>query len=162
MQIKAVYPGTFDPMTNGHIDVAKRACKMFEKVILAVSSNPGKNPFFSLDERIALAKEALADVDNIEIKGFTGLLVDCAREEGARVIVRGLRAVADFEYEVQLAGLNRQMAPEIETAFVSAAHKYAFVSSSLLREIAQLSGDVTQFVHPAVQKAMLEKLNRAD
>ncbi len=160
MKITAVYPGTFDPITNGHFDVARRACRMFEKVILAVSTNPGKNPFFTLEERIALAKEVLKDIDNIEVKGFSGLLVDCAKQESARVIVRGLRAVADFEYEVQLAGLNRQMAPEIETVFISAAQEHAFVSSSLMREIAQLDGDVTQFVHPSVKKAMLKTMGK--
>lgn len=160
MKITAVYPGTFDPITNGHFDVARRACRMFEKVVLAVSTNPGKNPFFTLEERIALAQEVLKDIDNIEVKGFSGLLVDCAKQESARVIVRGLRAVADFEYEVQLAGLNRQMAPEIETVFISAAQEHAFVSSSLMREIAQLDGDVTQFVHPSVKKAMLKRMGK--
>lgn len=160
MKITAVYPGTFDPITNGHFDVARRACRMFDKVILAVSTNPGKNPFFTLDERIALAKEVLGDLDNIEVKGFSGLLVDCAEQESARVIVRGLRAVADFEYEVQLAGLNRQMAPEIETVFISAAQEHAFVSSSLMREIAQLNGDVTQFVDPIVKQAMLDRMKK--
>ena len=160
MTITAVYPGTFDPITNGHFDVARRACRMFDKVVLAVSTNPGKNPFFTLEERIELAKGVLSGIENIEVKGFSGLLVDCAKQESARVIVRGLRAVADFEYEVQLAGLNRQMAPEIETVFISAAQEHAFVSSSLMREIAQLDGDVTQFVHPSVRQAMLDRMSK--
>lgn len=158
MGVLAVYPGTFDPLTYGHIDVAKRASKMFDKVLLAVAVNYSKTPFFSLEERIELAKVALDGIPNLEVCSFDGLLVECTRQVKAEVIVRGLRAVSDFEYEVQLAGLNRQMAPEIETVFISAAQQYAFLSSSMVREIAKLGGDVTEFVHPVVSEALASRL----
>ena len=154
MNISAIYPGTFDPITNGHIDVARRAASMFEKVIIAVAESAGKNPFFNLAERESLVRTVLSDLPNIEVRSFRGLLVDCAREWDAKVIVRGLRAVSDFEYEVQLAGLNRQMHPKVETVFISAAQEYAFISSSMVREIAGLEGDVSGFVHPEVLAAL--------
>lgn len=155
MQI-AVYPGTFDPITNGHIDVIKRAARIFDKLIVAISHNPGKTPFFDIKERIALAEQALAEMNNITIISFDNLLVDCARENNAQILVRGLRAVSDFEFEVQLSGMNRRLNPEVETVFIAAAQEHAFVSSSLVREIARLHGDVTEFV-PAVVKQALDK-----
>lgn len=157
MTITAIYPGTFDPITNGHIDVAHRAAKMFDKVILAIAYNPDKRPFFELEERETLAREVMKGDSNVEVRSFKGLLVDCAREWNAQVIVRGLRAVSDYEYEVQLAGLNRQMHPDVETVFISAAQSYTFLSSSMVREIANLNGDVSEFVHPAVLAALTKK-----
>jgi len=157
--ITAIYPGTFDPMTNGHIDVAMRASRMFDRVVLAVARHPSaKTTFFGLDDRVALAREALKGLDNVTVEPFHGLLITCAREHNAQVIVRGLRAVSDFEYEVQLAGLNRQMAPEVETAFIAASQQYAFLSSSMVREIASLGGDVSSFVHPSVNSALAQRI----
>lgn len=154
MEITAVYPGTFDPITHGHSDLVERAARLFDRVILAVAENPAKAPAFSLEERLAFAREALAAHANVEVCGFDGLLVDFVRSRNARVILRGLRAVSDFEYEFQLASMNRQLAPEIETLFLTPAEQYAYVSSSLVREIAALGGDVTPFVHPRVAAAL--------
>lgn len=156
LDIKAIYPGTFDPVTRGHIDVATRAAKMFDTVILAVAESPGKKPYFDLEQRSEMAREVLAHCPNIQITSFKGLMVDCARSVGASVIVRGLRAVSDFDYEVQLANLNRQLNPAVETVFVAAASQYTFVSSSMVREIAALGGDVSQFVDPLVEAALLK------
>jgi len=158
LDITAIYPGTFDPVTLGHIDVASRAAKMFDHLIIAVAENPGKKPHFDLTQRCDMAEKVLADYPNIRVETFSGLLVDLARNKKASVIVRGLRAVSDFEYEVQLANLNRQMEPDVETVFVAAASQYTFVSSSIVREIAALGGDVSQFVDPLVESA-LKKLN---
>lgn len=157
MDVTAVYPGTFDPVTNGHADVAERASRMFHKVIISIAANPGKQPFFPLADRIAFAEAVFRDRANIEVHSFDSLLVDHARALGAGVILRGLRAVSDFEFEVQLAGMNRRLAPEVETLFISAAEEYGFVSSSLVREIASLGGDVTEFVHPSVKEALDER-----
>jgi len=157
VQITAIYPGTFDPVTLGHIDVATRASKIFDRVIVAVAASPGKQPFFDLEQRSDMAGKVLAHCDNISIQPFTGLLVDFAKEVGATVIVRGLRAVSDFEYEAQLANLNRQLNGDVETVFVGAASEYTFVSSSMVREIAGLGGDVSQFVDPLVEAALLER-----
>ena len=154
MEITAIYPGTFDPVTRGHIDVATRAAKMFDSVVLAVAESPGKKPYFDLQQRSELAAQVLAHCPNIRITSFNGLMVDCARDIGASVIVRGLRAVSDFDYEVQLANLNRQLNPDVETVFVAAASQYTFVSSSMVREISALGGDVSQFVDPLVEKAL--------
>lgn len=150
MRVKAIYPGTFDPMTVGHIDVAKRASSMFDDVIVAVAESTAKGPFFPLDDRVAMATHILADLDNVTVQSFGGLLVDYAAELGSKVIVRGLRAISDFEYEVQIAGVNRHLAPDIETVFIAAAQEYTFLSSSIVREIARMHGDVTEFVHPLV------------
>ncbi len=150
----AVYPGTFDPITNGHSDIVTRAAILFDKVIVAVAANPGKGPMFSVDQRVALAREALVDVKNIEICQFDNLLVDFASQHDATVILRGLRAVSDFEYEFQLAGINRRLAPDVETLFLRPAEQYAYISSSLIREVAGLGGDVSEFIHPAVQAAL--------
>ncbi|MDZ7748004.1 MAG: pantetheine-phosphate adenylyltransferase [Halofilum sp. (in: g-proteobacteria)] len=160
MEVTAVYPGTFDPITHGHADVAERASRMFKRVIIAIAANPGKQPFFELAERVAFAEAVFADQPNVEVKPFDALLVDYARAEGASVILRGLRAVSDFEFEVQLAGMNRRLAPEIETLFISAAQEYGFVSSSLVREIASLGGDITEFVHPDVKAALDARFGR--
>jgi len=161
VDVTAVYPGTFDPVTNGHVDVAHRASRMFHRVIMSVAENPGKQPFFSIDERVHLAEAAFSDVANIEVRSFRTLLVDYAREQGAGVILRGLRAVSDFEFEVQLAGMNRQLQPEVETLFIAAAQQYGFVSSSLVREIASLGGDISEFVPPAVKQALDRRFSQA-
>ena len=158
MSTTAIYPGTFDPVTNGHTDLVERASKLFGKVIVAIAANSQKGTTFSLDERIAMAQTALSGLKNITICGFDSLLVDFAREHKARVIVRGLRAVSDFEYEFQLAGMNRRLAPDIETLFLTPAEKYAYISSSLVKEIASLGGDVSEFVHADVRDALKSRL----
>ena len=154
----AIYPGTFDPITNGHIDLVMRASKLFNKVIVAVAINPGKKPAFNLAERVDLAKQTLAGLDNVEVCGFEGLLIDVANQKQAKVIIRGLRAVSDFEHEFQLAGMNRRMRPEIETLFLTPAEQFTYISSSLVREIAALGGDVSEFVAPCVMAALKAKL----
>ncbi|MES9900941.1 MAG: pantetheine-phosphate adenylyltransferase [Sedimenticola sp.] len=156
----AIYPGTFDPITNGHSDLIQRAAKLFENVIVAVAVNSGKGsrgPKFSTRERVDLATEVLAGIPNIEILEFDTLLVDFTRQVGADVILRGLRAVSDFEYEFQLAGMNRRLAPEVETMFLTPAEQFAYISSSLVKEIAALGGDVSEFVHPAVGSALARR-----
>lgn len=150
----ALYPGTFDPITNGHIDIVQRAAKLFDQVIVAIASNSKKKPRFSLEERITLAEEVLSDCPNVTVKGFEILLVDFAKQENASVLMRGLRAVSDFEYEFQLASMNRNLAPEIESVFLMPADEYSFISSSLVKEVAALGGDVTKFVHPLVNDAL--------
>jgi len=153
----AVYPGTFDPITNGHIDLVSRAAVLFDRVIVGIAESAGKGPSLDLDERIALARLALAGVPNVEVRGFAALLADFVRETGAGVILRGLRAVSDFEYEFQLASMNRHLIPDAETLFLTPAEQYSFISSSLVREIARLGGDVSGFVHPAVQQALRQR-----
>jgi pantetheine-phosphate adenylyltransferase len=150
----AVYPGTFDPITNGHTDLVQRAARLFDRVIVAVAANPGKAPAFALEQRVGLARTVLAGLPNVEVRSFDSLLVDFLHQRGADVILRGLRAVSDFEYEFQLASMNRQLAPDIETVFLTPSEQYAFVSSSLVREIAMLGGDVSAFVHPEVVAAL--------
>jgi len=150
----AVYPGTFDPITNGHIDLVARAAPLFDKLVVGIAESPSKGPALPLEERIDLARLALAESKNVEVRGFHSLLADFVRECGAGVILRGLRAVSDFEYEFQLASMNRHLIPEAETLFLTPAEKYSFISSSLVREIARLGGDVSGFVHPAVQVAL--------
>ena len=157
MNITAIYPGTFDPITNGHADLLQRALKRFDRVIIAVAGSTGKSTCFSLEERVALAKTALAQLDHVEIVGFSGLLVKFAQDQGAGVILRGLRAVSDFEYEFQLASMNRKLAPDVETMFLTPDEGYTFISSSLVREIASLGCDVGPFVHSAVQAALKER-----
>ena len=159
MDTIAIYPGTFDPITNGHADLVSRALRHFDRVIIAIASSKGKATCFTLDERVSLARTALADLDNIDVLGFDGLLVKFAQEQGAGVILRGLRAVSDFEYEFQLASMNRKLAPDVETMFLTPDEGYSFISSSLVREIAALGGDVRSFVHPEVQKALKERLS---
>ena len=155
----AIYPGTFDPLTNGHSDLIARARPLFDKIIVAVAARSGKSPIFDLAERVDLARQVLADMDNVEVCGFDSLLVDFARQKNAKVIVRGLRAVSDFEYEFQLASMNRKMAPDVETVFLMPAEQYAFISSTLVKEVASLGGDVSAFVHERVHQAMKDKMN---
>ena len=150
MIVTAVYPGTFDPITNGHSDLIERAANIFDKVIVAVAANPGKEPVFSLEERVTMAQTVLAEISNVDIVGFDSLLVHFVKQNNAQVILRGLRAVSDFEYEFQLAGMNRRLDSQIETVFLTPAEKYAYISSSLVREIASLNGDVSEFVHEKV------------
>lgn len=157
MQIIAIYPGTFDPITNGHLDLIARASRLYHKIIVAVAVNRSKAPLFSLDERVALAKAVTPEFPNVEVIGFDNLLVDCAKEQGANVILRGLRAVSDFEYEFQLAGMNRRLAPQLETMFLTPAEQYEFISSSMIREIAQLNGDVSSFVPELVRQTLIQK-----
>jgi len=154
----AIYPGTFDPITNGHTDLIQRASKLFDKVIVAVAAHSGKNPAFSLDERIQLAETVLNGIDGVEVCGFNILLVNFAQQKNAQVILRGLRAVSDFEYEFQLTGMNRKLAPELETMFLMPAEQYTYISSSLVKEVARLSGDVSGFVHKDVHDALRHKL----
>ncbi len=154
----AIYPGTFDPITNGHTDLVHRARRIFDRVIVAVAANPGKGPVFTLEERVGLAREALADLENVEVCAFDTLLVDFVRSRKARVILRGLRAVSDFEHEIQLASINRRLAPEVETLFLTPAEQYTYISSGLVREIASLGGDVSGFVHPKVEYALRNKM----
>ncbi len=154
----AIYPGTFDPVTRGHIDICHRALKMFDQIVIGVADSLAKQPFFDIDERFDMLETVFADTDRILVRPFSGLLIDFARESGADVIIRGLRAISDFEYEVQLAGMNRSLAPEIETVFLTAAQRYAFVSSSLVREIARLDGDVSEFLHPEILERLTTKL----
>ncbi len=158
MQITALYPGTFDPITNGHSDIIERAARLFDKVVVAIAANTKKQPAFTLDERVAMAREALAGFDNVEVCGFDSLLADYVQKCGAQVILRGLRAVSDFEYEFQLAGMNRRLAPRVETMFLTPAENYAFISSSLVKEVAALGGDVSAFVHPKVLAALENRL----
>ncbi len=154
----AIYPGTFDPITKGHSDLIMRASKLFDRVIVAVANNPGKQPLFSLDERVELAQNSLLDLKNVEVCGFEGLLIDVAMEMQANILIRGLRAVSDFEHEFQLASMNRKMQPEIETLFLTPAEQFTYISSSLVREIAALGGDVSDFVSPTVLTALRAKL----
>lgn len=151
---KIVYPGTFDPITRGHEDLVRRASRLFDRVVVAVAASATKQPFFDLAERLAMARETLADLANVEVASFDSLLVDFVRGQGTNLVLRGLRAVSDFEYEFQLASMNRHLIPQVETLFLTPAEKYSFISSSLVREIARLGGDVSGFVHPAVQNAL--------
>jgi pantetheine-phosphate adenylyltransferase len=157
----AVYPGTFDPITNGHIDLVKRASKLFDEVIVSIAANPGKKPMFTLGERVELCKQALDGIPGVRVRGFTGLLVHYLNEVDAHIIIRGLRAVSDFEYEFQLAAMNRRLDPGIETVFLTPSENYTFISASLIKEIATLGGDVSPFVHPVVNSAIRSKLNQS-
>ncbi|UHQ19499.1 pantetheine-phosphate adenylyltransferase [Lysobacter sp. KIS68-7] len=156
----AVYPGTFDPITNGHVDLVDRAAPLFEKMIVGVAQSPGKGPALSLELRVELAKQALAHHPQVEVRGFNGLLAHFVRELGAGVLLRGLRAVSDFEYEFQLASMNRHLIPGVETLFLTPAEQYGFISSSLVREISRLGGDVSGFVPPAVAAALQAEWQR--
>ena len=147
---KAVYPGTFDPLTRGHEDLVRRAAGLFGQVVVAIADSKAKRPMFSLDERIDMAREALASLPNVEVLGFSGLLMDFMRSQGANVILRGLRAVSDFEYEFQMAGMNRQLDPDVETMFLTPSEQYMFISATMVREIATLGGDVSLFVSPSI------------
>jgi pantetheine-phosphate adenylyltransferase len=158
--IKAVYPGTFDPLTKGHEDLVARAARLFGEVIVAVAHSQAKRPFFSLEERIGLAKDVLAPYPNVTVLGFSGLLSEFLKVHDARVILRGLRAVSDFEYEFQMAGMNRRLNPGIETMFLTPSDKYMFISATIVREIAILGGDVSEFVHPLTARALQSKVGK--
>jgi pantetheine-phosphate adenylyltransferase len=156
----AVYPGTFDPITNGHVDLVDRASPLFERLVVGVAESPGKGPALPLELRVDLARNALARYPNVEVRGFNGLLAHFVREIGGGVLLRGLRAVSDFEYEFQLASMNRHLIPEVETLFLTPAEQYGFISSSLVREISRLGGDVSGFVPPAVAAALQAEWQR--
>lgn len=161
MTKRAVYPGTFDPITNGHEDLIQRASRLFDEVVVGVAHSQAKRPFFSLDERVSLARAVLASHPNVKVLGFTGLLSEFVKEQQAGIILRGLRAVSDFEYEFQLAGMNRRLAPGVETLFLTPSDKYLFLSATIVREIAVLGGDITSFVHPITAQRMREKIGKA-
>jgi len=150
----ALYPGTFDPITLGHVDLIERAAQFFDRIIIAIAHNPAKSPLFTLDERVSLAEEALGHLSGVEAVGFDGLTVDHARERGAAVILRGLRAVSDFEHEFQLAGMNRHLAPDVETMFLTPSERYTYLSSTLVREIAAFGGELRDFVPSNVETAL--------
>jgi pantetheine-phosphate adenylyltransferase len=156
--IKAVYPGTFDPLTRGHEDLVRRASRLFDNLVLGIADSRAKHTFFTLQERIEMAKEVLGDVKNLSVVGFSGLLTDFVRKQEARVVLRGLRAVSDFEYEFQLAGMNRALNPEFETVFLTPGEQHMFISATLVREIATLGGDVSKFVDPVVRAKLAAKV----
>ncbi|MED5526126.1 pantetheine-phosphate adenylyltransferase [Gallaecimonas pentaromativorans] len=160
MTVRVIYPGTFDPITNGHTDLVERASRLFSQVIVGVAANPSKKPMFSLDERVALAKQVVSHLSNVSVVGFSGLLIDFASKNQATVLIRGLRAVSDFEYEFQLANMNRRLKPDLESVFLTPAEENSFISSTLVKEVALHGGDVSQFVHPDVAKALLEKVQQ--
>ena len=155
---RAVYPGTVDPMTMGHVDLVKRASKLFDSVIIAIASSDSKKPMFSLEERIEIGNKIFADDPKVEVVGFSGLLVNFAKENDANILIRGLRVVADFEYEFQLANMNRAMSPDIESVFLTPKEEYSYISSSLVKEIATMGGDVTRFVDPVTLEALNQKI----
>ncbi len=156
--IRAVYPGTFDPLTRGHEDLVRRAAKLFDTLILGVADSTAKRTFFTNQERVEMAREVLGDLKNVQVVGFSGLLIEFVRQHGAQVALRGLRAVSDFEYEFQLAGMNRSLYPDFETMFLTPSEQHMFISATLVREIALLGGDVTKFVHPAVGARLAAKV----
>jgi len=155
---RAVYPGTFDPITRGHEDLVRRASTLFDEMIVAVADSRGKSPFFTVEERVAMARETLAHFDNVRVEGFSGLLMDFLHKHDAKIILRGLRAVSDFEYEFQMAGMNRNLFPDVETLFLTPAEQYMFISATMVREIASLGGDVSPFVNPIVIPRLKAKL----
>jgi len=154
MTIKAIYPGTFDPVTNGHSDLIVRASKLFSEVIIGVAASPSKQPRFDLKQRVAMLEQVTQNLTNVKVVGFSGLLVDFAKQHQAKVLIRGLRAVSDFEYEFQLANMNRRLSPELESVFLTPAEENSFISSTLVKEVALHQGDVSQFVHPVVKEAL--------
>ncbi|VVE64733.1 phosphopantetheine adenylyltransferase [Pandoraea captiosa] len=156
--VVAIYPGTFDPLTRGHEDLVRRAAGIFDKLVVGVADSRNKKPFFTLEERIDIAREVLGHYPNVSVEGFSGLLKDFVRKHQARVIVRGLRAVSDFEYEFQMAGMNRYLLPDVETMFMTPSDQYQFISGTIVREIAQLGGDVSKFVFPSVEKWLVTKV----
>ena len=160
--IKAVYPGTFDPLTRGHEDLVRRAAKLFDTLILGVADSKAKRTFFTLQERVEMAREVLGDLRNVQVVGFSGLLIEFIRQHDAHVVLRGLRAVSDFEYEFQLAGMNRSLYPDFETMFLTPSEQHMFISATLVREIAALGGDVSKFVHPAICAKLAAKVRALD
>jgi pantetheine-phosphate adenylyltransferase len=154
----AIYPGTFDPITNGHADLIERAANMFSHVIVAIASNPSKQPLFTLEERVDMITKVTAKLPNVSVMGFTGLLADLARKEQSNILIRGLRAVSDFEYEFQLANMNRRLNPDLESVFLTPSEENSFISSTLVKEVALHKGDVSGFCHPIVNKALIERL----
>jgi len=158
--LKCVYPGTFDPFTMGHEDIVRRAARIFDVVVLGVAASAGKGPYFTLDERIDMAREVLRPFRNVEVHGFSTLLMDFVHAQGARIILRGLRAASDFEYEFQMAGMNRNLHPDVETMFLTPDEKYMFVSATIVREIARFGGDVSKFVHPHIAERLADKAPR--
>ncbi len=162
MTVSAMYPGTFDPITLGHEDLVRRAAPLYGRVVVAIAAHTGtKAPMFTFDERVEMAKQALTDLGNIEVMGYEGLTVDFARDNDLAVIIRGLRAVSDFEYEFQLANMNRHLTEDVETVFLTPTDKYTFISSSLVKEVASLGGDISEFVSPRVSQALLSRVGRA-
>ena len=159
--IKAVYPGTFDPLTRGHEDLVRRACSLFDTLIVGVADSRAKRTYFSLAERVAMAREVLGGMGNVQVVGFSGLLIEFVRQQGAHLVLRGLRAVSDFEYEFQLAGMNRNLYPEMETVFLTPSEQHMFISATLVREIAALGGDVSKFVDPRVEARLKHKVSAA-
>ena len=157
---RAIYPGSFDPITRGHIDLVERASRLFDEVVVAVADSKSKLTLFTLEERVELIQKTTEHLPDVSVVGFTGLLIDFARQMNTNIVIRGLRAVSDFEYEFQLSWMNRQLEPDIETLFFAPAENYAFVSASLVKEIAQFGGNVSKFVHPEVNKALMKKLDR--
>ncbi len=158
--LKIVYPGTFDPFTRGHEDLARRAAKLFDRVVIGVADSQSKRPFFTTAERVAMTRDVVAPIANVEVAAFSSLLMDFVHQQNARIILRGLRAVSDFEYEFQMAGMNRNLYPEVETLFLTPSEQYMFVSATIVREIAKFGGDVSQFVHPLVHQKLREKFGR--
>jgi len=160
MSVKAIYPGTFDPPTNGHVDLIQRGAKLFGHLTVAVLNNPGKDPLFTVAERVEMLQEAIGALDNVSVATFDGLTVEFARQQGASAILRGIRAISDYEYEFQMALMNRRLAPEIETVFLQPAGRYSFVSSRMLKEVFSFGGDVTGLVPPNVVKRLRERINK--
>ncbi len=157
MAASAMYPGTFDPITLGHEDLVRRATRLFDRVVVAIAANPSKEPMFSLEERVELAQAVLAGLNNVEIMGYSGLTVDFARDNGLQAIIRGLRAISDFEYEFQLANMNRHLTDEVESVFLTPTETYTYISSSLVREICSMGGNISEFVSPEVRDALMER-----
>jgi pantetheine-phosphate adenylyltransferase len=159
MPAKAIYPGTFDPVTNGHVDLIQRGAKLFDHLVVAILRNSAKDPLFTVEERVEMLKEVTADIDNVSVATFDGLMVEFARLQGASAVLRGIRAISDYEYEFQMALMNRRLAPDIETVFLQPAGRYSFVSSRLLKEVFSLGGDVTGLIPPNVLKRLRERIN---
>ena len=159
MTQRAIYPGTFDPMTKGHVDLIERACKLFDEIVIAIAASEAKKPLFTLDERIQIAEKIFESNDKVKVVGFSGLLVDLAKDNDAKILIRGLRVVADFEYEFQLANMNRAMMPELESVFLTPKEQYSYISSSLVKEICKMGGDVSEFVHPISLEALMSKFD---
>ncbi len=157
---KVIYPGTFDPITRGHEDLVRRASRLFDQVVVAIAANSGKTPFFTVNERVEMAQQVLADCTNVEVVPFSGLLMDFLRQQNARIILRGLRAASDFEYEFQMAGMNRGLYPDVETLFMTPSEQYMFISATIVREIALLDGNADKFVHPLVAQQLHNKIKK--